>query len=277
MNAGVYTDLDEATYHADKGSLSASGAKRLLACPAKFHYERQHGQPPKREFDFGHAAHAKVLGVGAEIVTVEAENWRTKAAQEKAKEARAEGKVPLLAEEVARVDAMAAALREHPTAAALLAPESGQPEVSLFWDDPAHGIQRRCRVDWLREPVDGRLILVDYKSCISADPKKIAKAVADFGYHLSAAWYQDVVVGLGLAADAPFLLIFQEKTAPYLVTVVELDAEALRVGRRQADYALQLYRECTETGTWPAYVADDEIPLISLPAWATYVSEERVA
>ena len=270
MNPGVYTDLDEAIYHADRESLSASGAKKLLACPAKFHYEREHGQQPKREFDFGHAAHAKVLGVGPQIVTVEADSWRTKAAKEAADAARAEGKVPLLAEEAARVDAMAKALREHPTAAALLDPSTGRPEVSLFWDDPTHGVRRRCRVDWLREPVDGRLILVDFKSCVSAEPRKIAKAVADYGYHLSAAWYQDVVLGLELAEDTPFLLIFQEKTAPYLVTVVELHADALNVGRRQADQALQLYRECTETGVWPGYVGDDEIPLITLPGWATY-------
>jgi hypothetical protein len=278
---GVYPGYPEADYLRHP-ALSASGAKKLLppSCPAVFKWERDNVRPEKRAFDFGHAAHAKVLGVGAEVVVVQktakdgtrsdADDYRTKSAQEHVEAIRAEGKVPLLAHEVTQVDGMAEALQAHPIARQLLHPGNGRPEVSLFWDDPAHGVPRRCRVDWLREPVDGRLILVDYKTCVSAEPGAIRKVVANYGYHLSAAWYQDVVLGLGLAEDVPFLLVFQEKTAPYVVTVVQLDDESLWVGRRQADQALQVYSECTETGVWPGYVGDDEIPLISLPAWATY-------
>ena len=87
------------------------------------------------------------------------------------------------------------------------------------------------RVDFLRDPdPDGRLILADYKTCQSAEPDAIARAVVNFGYDSQAAWYRDLVIGLGLARSAPFLFVFQETAAPYLVHVVELDADTVSMG-----------------------------------------------
>jgi hypothetical protein len=275
MNPGIYDDLDEATYHADE-ALSASGAKKLLppSCPAIFRWERDHGQPTKRAFDFGHAAHAKVLGVGAEIVAVQAADWRTKAAKEAAEEAREAGKTPLLEHEVAQVDGMAAAIKAHPIASALLNPDHGRPEVSLFWHDRAHEVDRRARLDWLPDTDGGRLIVADYKTTASADPASIRKTVANFAYHMQDTWYRDAVVAAGLADDVAFVFIFQQKTAPYLVTVAELDAEALRIGWALNDRALQVFRECSATGVWPGYA--DDVELISLPGWATYQHQELI-
>jgi hypothetical protein len=131
MKAGIYNDLDEAVYHRDS-ALSASGAKRLLPpnCPALFKHDRDNGgRPNKRAFDLGHAAHAAVLGVGLELVVVDADNWMTKAAKAERDAAYAEGKCPILAKEKAAVDAMAEAIRRDPIASALLDPEHGRPEV----------------------------------------------------------------------------------------------------------------------------------------------------
>src|SRR3954471_5458063 len=101
---GVYPDIPELAYHADcvsEGSLSCSGAKKLLppSCPALFKWERENPPPPKRQFDFGHAAHKLVLGVGPELVGVDAPDWRTNAAKAQRDEARARGAVPLLVHE----------------------------------------------------------------------------------------------------------------------------------------------------------------------------------
>lgn len=265
---GIYADVDEAVYHADKASLSVSGAKKLLppSCPAIFKHHLDHGQPPRREFDFGHAAHAKVLGVGAPVEVIDAVDWRTKAAKEAADLARAGGKVPLLRHEAAQVDGMAAALLEHPIASALLAADGGVAEQSLYWRDEQHGVLRRARLDWLA----GRVI-ADYKTCQSAEPAAVSKAMASYGYHQQADWYREGVTQLGLAEDPLFVLIFQEKTAPYVVTVVEPDAEALRIGRARNERALRIYAECVATDTWPGYAGD--IELISLPKWATYLEE----
>lgn len=274
MNAGLYPDIPDEQYHADKESLSVSGAKKLLppSCPAKFFHDREHGQAPKRAFDIGKAAHAEVLGTGAEVVVVDADNWLTKAAKAERDAAYAEGKTPVLAKEKAAIDEMAAALRQHPLAAALLDPEHGKPEVSGYWHDTDHDVTRRFRLDWLPETDGGRLIVADYKSCQSAEPGAIRKAVANYGYYMQDAWYRDGLHALEVAEDVAFVFIFQEIAAPYVVTVAELNSEAVLLGRKRNDQALQVYRECTATGTWPPYCADVE--LISLPGWATYQLQE---
>jgi hypothetical protein len=266
---GVYADIPEDLYHADRSTLSVSGAKNLLppSCPALYRYYLDH-KPQKAAWDFGHAAHGLVLGVGAPVVKVDAEDWRTKAAKDERDAAYAEGKVPILRKEWDQVVGMADAISEHPIASALFDPAHGKPEQSFYWDDATHGVRRRGRWDWLPETDGGRLIVPDYKTAPSAEPGAIRKAVANFGYHMQAAWYIDGAHALGLADDISFVLVFQERTAPYLITVCELDADALFVGRQRNDQALQVFAECTATDTWPAY--SDDVELISLPGWATY-------
>lgn len=277
MNAGIYDGIPEDQYHADKVSLSVSGAKKLLppSCPARFKWERDNGQPHKAAFDFGRAAHTLVLGAGQQIVRIDAEDWRSKAAREQRDAVYAEGLTPLLANEYLQACAMADAIAAHPIASALLNPDRGKPEQSAYWLDPAHDVLRRCRFDWLPDTDGGRLVIPDYKTARSAEPWMFARAAASYGYHMQAAWYSDTAQALGLAEDVTFVFIAQEKTAPYLVTVVELDVLSVEAGRRRNDEALRIYRECTDTGVWPGYA--DDIEVITLPAWAFDEDEMDVA
>lgn len=267
---GVY-EMPPDVYHSDPvpdGSLSSSGARLLLPpnCPAKFHHERQYGRPPKRAFDFGHAAHKEVLGIGEEIEVIEAPDRRSKATQQKEREIRERGAVPLLEDEYIEVQAMAKALREHPYAGKLLDPDRGTVEQSLFWRDQHTGIWRRARLDYLPNPVPGRrMLLVDYKTARSADPGKLKRTIDDYGYYMQADWYITAVEALGLATDPAFLFVFQEKEPPYLVTVGEVDTTTLRIGRHRNRQAIEIYRQCAATGHWPAYT--DGVELLSLPPY----------
>jgi PDDEXK-like domain of unknown function (DUF3799) len=260
--ARIVADLDEEVYHEDP-ALSSSGARAILKSPAKFAHAREHGQPRKAAFDFGHAAHALVLGVGQPLVVVEADSWRTNAAQRQRDEAYEVGAVPLLRGDFATVTEMAAALRGHPTAHRLLY-GSGAAELSGFWTDEATGVACRSRFDWLREAPDGAAI-VDYKSTGDAGPRGFAKSVAEFGYHQQDAWYRAAAAALGLG-DLPFVFIAQEKTPPYLVACYELDDAAVNAGGRRNRAAVELFAECTETGVWPGYAPG--ITLLGLPPWA---------
>jgi PDDEXK-like domain of unknown function (DUF3799) len=256
-------------------ALSVSGAKVLVrpGGPARFRHELEHGRKHRDVFDVGHAAHRAVLGVGPVIAVVDADSWRTNAAKAERDLAREAGRVPLLIADAEKVADMARALRAHPIASRLLHPTSGEPEVSLFWRDDEHGVDRRGRVDWLRKPDEkGRLILVDYKTCDSADPSAIERAAISYGYHMQAPWYRDLVIGLGLARSAPFLFVFQEKEPPYLVHVVELDADLLHMGEVRNDQALNLFRACTEQDVWPGY-NDHGISTVSAPTWALRLFE----
>lgn len=273
---GVY-DVPEDTYHADPvpthhgGSLSVSGAKLLLppSCPAIFHWARTH--PTHSDaFDFGHAAHKKVLGAGADIVVIDADDWRGKAAREAKDQARAEGKIPLLAKDDATSDAMATKVREHPVASALLDPDHGKPEQSLFaQDEQSGGVWLRGRLDWLPNPGPGRMIVPDYKSTADVgDPEAFGRTMANFRYHGQAAWYLDLLQMLGLADDdAAFVFIVQSKQAPYLVSVIEPDAEAIEIGRAENRAAIDLYAKCVSENRWPGY--DEGVVPASLPRWYT--------
>lgn len=270
--AGVFT-LGEDEYFSHP-ALSCSGAKKLLppSCPALFRHEQLHGRPSKASFDLGHAAHKAVLGVGAPLQLVEADDWRTKAAKEQRETAYATGAIPLLTREWDQLQQMAAVLRTHPIAAELFDPERGRPEQSLFRIDPETGVELRARLDWLPVAENGRMVLADYKTARSAEPGAFARAAASFGYHQQAAFYMDMVTALGLAEEVGFVFIVQETTAPYLVSVIELDAEAVMVGRLKNRQAIDLYAKCAADDVWPGYT--DGVELVSLPKWATYDLED---
>lgn len=266
---GVYRGLDENEYHAHQASLSVSGAKVLLDCPAKFDYQRRHPKPSTAAMNLGSAAHKLVLGVGAEIVEVDADDWRTQAAKEARAEAEADGKLALLTKDHEMVQAMAARLRENKIADLVLGGE-GEAEVSLF---SAHssGVLRRGRIDWLPAPAD-RMIVADYKTAASAEPGAFAKSIMNFRYYMQAAWYSDLIVDLGLASSVAFLFVAQEKDPPYEVMICQLDADALAIGRHQNEMAIELFVECAERNEWPGY--GDEVHKLILPFWFTRNFEE---
>lgn len=261
---GFYADIPEAEYHADRRSLSVTGAKQLLKAPAIFRHRQAHPEH-KDVFDFGTAAHALVLGVGADLVVHEydpdkvkspkATNaWKTQQA-----EVRAAGGVLLLPDEHARVVAMADELSGHTLAMRLLS--DGQPEVSAYAVDETTGITRRGRFDWL-----GANVLTDYKTAASVDPTDWAGrygVVRKFGYDMQAAWYLDLARDLGHPAAA-FAFIAQAKEPPYLVSVIYVDDADLWEARDRNAAALELYRQCTTTDRWPGYLPNDAAALVSL-------------
>lgn len=269
---GVY-EIPEEDYHADPvkdRSLSSSGARRLLppSCPAKFKHELDYPEV-KRVFDLGRGAHRMVLGTGPDIDVIEAPDYRTAAARQRRDDAHAAGVVPLLEHEHEQMCDMAAALRRHSIAKDLFK-HGGRAEQTLIWQDAPTGVWRRARLDWLPDKPGphGRLVIVDYKTCRSASPDVIPGALASYGYHMQGAWYADGVRALGLAKDAAFCLVMQEKDPPYLVTVAQVDAIALSIGRDLNRRALQRYKRCRETGQWPGYVDPETEPaVVALPSW----------
>jgi len=261
---GIY-EIPEGEYHADKAlapelgrSLSVSGAKKILTCPALFAYERDHGQAPRDAFEFGTVAHTLILGKGGDIAVIAADDWRSKSARDERDAARVDGLTPILHTEYAKANAVADAVHAHPVAAAIL--EQGEAEKSLYWQDAETSVTRRGRTDWLRDNA-----IVDVKTCADASPAGFAKACGTFGYDMQAAWYTDGVEAL-TGERLPFLFIAVEKTAPHLVAVYQLDDFALERGANRNREALRIYAECESSGVWPGYSTD--IETLSLPRWA---------
>lgn len=270
---GIYPDLDADQYHSHP-ALSASGAKLLVppSTPAHYRWAMDNPQPTRKHFDIGTAAHTLVLGHGPEPVAYPEEVLSsngaasTKAAKEWEAEARANGKLPLKQAEVAQVLAMAEQIRSHPVAGRLFSPDNGKPEQSMFWHDTTNGITRRARLDWLPNPTaTGRLIIADYKTAVSAEPSKWIKAATDYGVHMQHANYVHGAQTLGLSDQVAFVFVVQEKTAPYLVSVIEVDPEGVGVGMGLMDMAARRYAEGITTGKWPGY--GDEVHQVNLPVY----------
>jgi hypothetical protein len=269
---GMTGQVDEAAYHADRGSLSVSGAKLLLppSCPAKFRERMDNPPKPKREYDFGHVAHKLILKEGAEVVVVDATDWRTKDAREARDAAHAEGKTPILAAEFEKAEAMAAAVRSHSVAGPLF--ERGYAEKSLYHTDPGTGVRLRGRTDWLTLVQRGDrevLTVVDLKTSTTANPAELERKFWQFGYFMQAAHYLDLVTAIGLSDAPAFRFVVVEKEPPHIVTVIQYDDEAIAEGRRLMRMAIATYVQCRDSGIWPGY-ADDTVVSISLPRWAAY-------
>lgn len=258
---GFYDDVPEPEYHADRDSLSVSGAKLLLKAPARFRWQMDNGQAPRRHFDVGHAAHSLILGVGDPLYVTPFDNWRTKQAGLEQDIARTEGMVPLLPADYEAACDMADAISAHETAMRLLS--EGRPEVSAYALDERTDVMRRARFDWL-----GVGVLSDIKTTRCAEPWAFAGDVAKYGYHQQAAWYLDLARDLGHPAEA-FAFIVVEKEPPYLVEVYDLDAAAVERGRELNRRALERFRDCTASGLWPGYTARP-FTTLSLPKWAHY-------
>jgi hypothetical protein len=258
---GVY-DIPAELYHSDPipgGSLSSTGARTLTSkCPEKFRYDLDHQEPYKKVFDFGTAAHKVVLGDGPELVLVDAARWDTNEIKARILKIREAGNIPLKKPDLQRVHDMATVLSQHAEAADLLTPGSGVAEQSLFWQ--IGNVWCRARIDWLRD--DG---FVDYKSCRSAHPDAIQKAVQEHGYHVQDYWYRRGAIALDLMRpDAVSPFIFQEKEPPYTVTVARLDLWR-HIAHQLAERALFLYESCRTADYWPGYTT--ETAIIAPPAW----------
>lgn len=273
---GLHPDVPEVEYHADP-ALSQSGAKLLLPPSTPKHYEWARKHPKTTTaFDHGHAAHKKVLGVGAEIVVptdkdgVAYVEWRSADAKAQVAEAKAKGKIPLHPADAEVVTDMATALRTHPIAGPLLTDGAGTAEVSAWWTDPDTGVRLRARFDWLTRLGDDRWMPVDYKGTAkSAGAWSFSKTAYDYGYDVQDTWYRWAVEATTgqPAKDTPMVFVVQEKNPPYLVAVHQLNADYRDLGEDRARRAVGVFCECVETGTWPGYPAD-EITELEPPRWA---------
>ena len=265
MEAQIIEGLSDLDYHRSP-ALSASGAKLILKSPAHYRWAMDH-PTTSQTFNLGHAVHSLVLGSGRPVTMIQSDDYKTKAAREERDHALTMGAIPLTRTEHAQVAAMAEAVLNHPLAAALFA--DGTPELSIFTTDPEIGVELRTRPDWI-----GRTI-VDLKTTVNANPADFDRIAWTYHYEQQAAWYLDEVARAGIMPDEDRLLFVNvEKSPPYLVSVTELDAEALRIGRERNREAIDTFARCIATNEWPGYPAIEH--LVPLPTYAAMQYAEEM-
>lgn len=270
VEPGIYPDIPDTEYHAAKDILSSSGARRLItSTPRKFYEEMTTVRPYNPAFEIGHAAHTLMLTVGDPFEVVDADSWRTKDAKAARDAALQAGNTPLLAKEYAQVRAMADAILDHPVTGELFTRNDTTSEQSLYWKDEQTGVACRARPDLA---VNDWSLIVDYKTTVSADPREFAKSIAKYGYHQQQAWYCEAVETLtGIRPE--FVFVCQEKTPPYEVSLIQLDADAVRIGGRLNEDARTIYAACMDSGVWPSYPTS--VQVVGLPAWALRQADQE--
>jgi hypothetical protein len=202
----------------------------------------------------GTALHALLFEKQDRVETVDAADWRTKAAQEARKAARAAGRVALLTDRWDELrdtaEAMRRALEAHELGNFLARP--GEPEVTGLWqeDTPAGPIWCRKRVDWLCHDLP---VLIDLKTTEgSADPDAWSRGAIREGLPLRVTHYLRGARALGIARPR-YIIVVLERDPPFGVSVLELSASLLAMGEEQHEYARNMFAACLRDGEWPCY------------------------
>lgn len=224
----------------------------------------------KRALDFGRAAHALVLGepeFAKYFIVSPYDNFRTKEAQAwRDREPRTVVKT----DDLAIIEAMAAAQRQSPQVARAF--RDGKPEQSLIWRDEETGVYLKSRPDWLPDdPTKG--FLVDYKTARSIKPRILSSHAFEYGYHIQAALQVDAVRAVFKVEPQGIGHVCQEKTAPYLAELRLFSPEQIDFGRREYRRGLAVFKRCWaawKSGTpahkaWPGYT--DAPVFFDTPSW----------
>lgn len=253
MELGKSEYISNETYHAQKDFTSSSGLVRLIQGTPK-HYKSylENKEEPTEAMRFGTAVHAAVL---------ETELFKSKYVQkpENMSFATKDGKIwrdEQVGKEIVSFDdyntirSIYSAVMSDSEANDYLT-DSGR-EESFFWRDDDSGILCRCRTDILKDNT-----IVDLKTTEDASDDGFFKAVLRYGYSYQAAFYLrglKAVTGI----DHTFKFLMVEKSAPYALNVHELGPQTLAHANSKITYALQMLKECQETGTYPGYYRSNE-------------------
>lgn len=285
---GAYPDIANEDYHRSANllpgpSLSSSGAKKILSqSPFHFWFDSplnpdRPAEEDKPHLNIGKAAHDLILleDRWPDHYHVTPEGF-SRAASKKfasdiaaADEAAAEGLVILRHDDAETVKAVAQAIRDNPHAVAALS--NGVTEETLVWQDQLTGVWLRARPDFRPNSItDGRDIRVvadlKFMAPTFCSPQGFARAIDNFGYHQSAAFYFDGIKAVYGVEPTHWLHVVVEKDAPHTVSLYDLPMEDIQRGRAMNRRAIRIFAECLEADSWPAYA--DGPKAVGLPEYA---------
>lgn len=260
--------LPAAEYHRRELGIASNSVLRMLLenTPAHYrHWVDSHDSPDTPALAFGRAYHCRVLepDVFASTYAVPPDfgDMRSSTNRAKRDEWRAEnpGVTMLSEQDMQTINAMYDALMSHRLAAGMM--KSGRSEVTMRWVDEETGVRCKARTDW----IDPGRFTMDLKTTDDASPAGFARSIAKYGYHIQGAHYRDGTVQCGEPTPA-FLILAQEKSAPYLPAVYCVTADAEVSGFEKRNKGLRIMRDCLASNEWPGYAGG--INEIALPSWA---------
>lgn len=270
LPVGLHLDVPEASYHADCSegiSLSSSMASIVLrnARLAYRYHPKLGGQGSRhatKAMDGGALVHMLLLGSGPEVAVVDAADWRTKKAKQDKADARAAGKLPILAKDYHSATEIATTAHKALVERGIDL-SAGHGEATIIWKE-GETLCRGRLDNWSPEIAT----VYDVKYLASAEPEAFGRHVLNFGCDVQAAAYTSGISTLypELAGRVKFVnVVIEQGTGEILIA--RPGGTMRSRGAHIWHKALGRWGECLASGKWPGY-NDDQVYDVDLPEWS---------
>lgn len=165
------------------------------------------------------------------------------------------------------VTALAESIARHPLVQPYL--DDGLFERPVTWTDPDTGLACKAKPDWL---LPAKRVLLDLKTCASAEGRRFGAMAARLGYHCQMAHYRNgCEYGLGWKPQR-VLIVAAEKEPPHDVSVFEVSEDDLYLANEEVAELLRKVKVCRAANQWPGRYL--EVQALQLPAWVSMEDDE---
>jgi hypothetical protein len=262
LKLGFNEDISNEDYHGDREYVSSSGLKLFLKDPRKFYKVYVENEPIEQEYksalDFGTYIHARILEphlLDDEFAVFEGTMRRGKAWEE-FKENAGE-KIIITNSQKQLADRMLKTYEETEVVLGKHGHSTSVPVPSFFSEGVAeeslcgiiNDIKIKVRFDYRREYEDfGEIYDVKTTSDYISSKAQVERICANFGYHISAALYVDLVTAAtGKPHDFYFCFLSKKDGACRLFKASE---QMLEKGREEYKKAISGLKQARKTGIY---------------------------
>jgi len=191
-----------------------------------------------------------------ELVVLDFDDWRTKAAQEACRDATAAGLIPVKAKDVESSLKAARIIRAKMEAHIGQSFDTMDHQVRFEWENDG------CACSGVLDCLiveESRARIFDLKKTASANPKDLERSITRYGYHIQQAAYIEAVEFFypHLSGRVSFEFLFYETSEPYCMTPAKLDGMLRELGKDKWDKAKATWRDCLLSGYWPEYQSEN--------------------
>jgi hypothetical protein len=256
----ITTELQNAEYH-KYAAISKTGLDKIDRSAAHFMFGEK--REPSRHMVIGTAIHTAVFEPARyadDYMTLKEVKVRTASEYKQAVKARGD-ETTLTGPEGDFVAGMQESVQQNREASAILqAP--GRAELSVITTDPQTGVAVKCRFDWLTD--DGRAL--DLKKTQDCRMDAFGRSIANYRYHVQAAFYSDVWLWETGETLQWFKFLAVEERLPHASKIWQLPEPEMDFGRAEYRKNLDEYARCLDANDWP--MPDSSSEYICLPVWA---------
>ena len=220
-----------------------SFAKTLLnGCPAELLHQLENGgRKATREMDRGSLVDQMVFG-GRNYHTIDADSYRTKAAQQERKAAELRGQIPLLSGDVASLEEAAGRVKAELRMRGVDLDECTT-QRTYIWT-----AQDGVECEGTPDIVCPNGTTIDLKCGKQASPDFLARQAWEMCWDVQGAAYQEATDGNG-----EHWIVRCGLGDPLLLTVCKMSPYYMEIGRERLAYAKRLWAACIETNDWPEW------------------------